>query len=115
MEIPTFDQLPNAVSKLYERLIIIEQLLLNKQESAPEQDEIFSVEKAAQFLNLSIPTVYSKVSRKELPVNKQGKRLYFYRSELVEWIKAGRKKTVAELQQEATDHLTDRKKKPSSF
>ena len=115
METPTFEQLPQAVNKLHEKLNSIEQLLLNKQEQALPQDELLSISQAAKFLNLSVPTLYSKVSRKEIPVNKQGKRLYFYKAELAQWIKAGRKKTAAELQQEATDYLTERKRKQSSF
>lgn len=115
METPTFEQLPQAVSKLHEKLNSIEQLLLEKQEHAPQQDELLSISQAAKFLNLSVPTLYSKVSRKEIPVNKQGKRLYFYKAELAQWIKAGRKKTAAELQQEATGYLAERKRKPSSF
>lgn len=117
METPTFDQLPQAVNKLHERLNNIEQLLLTKHEQASEQDELLSVTQAAKFLNLSVPTLYSKVSRKEIPVNKQGKRLYFYKAELAAWIKAGRKKTTAEIQQEAQQYLANRKRKPapSSF
>jgi hypothetical protein len=41
--------------------------------------------------------VYSKVCRKELPVNKKGKRIYFYRSELTDWIKKGRRQTIEEI------------------
>lgn len=107
--------MPQAVSKLHEKLNSIEQLLLDKHEQAPQQDELLSISQAAKFLNLSVPTLYSKVSRKEIPVNKQGKRLYFYKAELAEWIRAGRKKTAAELQQEATGYLAKRKRKLPSF
>jgi len=51
-------------------------------------------EQAAEFLSLSVPTLYTKVSRKEIPVNKRGKRLYFSMVELSEWVRSGRKKTV---------------------
>jgi predicted DNA-binding transcriptional regulator AlpA len=111
----TFDQLPEAVTKMQEKLDIIEQLLLQRQEQSPEQDEIMPVAKAAIFLDLAVPTVYSKVCRKELPVNKRGKRLYFYRSELTEWIKSGRKKTADEIREDALQHLTTNSKKAKAF
>ncbi|SDT43730.1 Helix-turn-helix domain-containing protein [Mucilaginibacter mallensis] len=111
----TFDQLPEAVTKIQEKLDIIEQLLLQQQEQSPEQDEIMPVAKAAIFLDLAVPTVYSKVCRKELPVNKRGKRLYFYRSELMEWIKSGRKKTADEIREDALQHLTTNGKKAKVF
>jgi len=61
-------------------------------------------------LNLSIPTVYSKVSRNELPVMKRGKRLYFSKLELLEYLKGGRKKSVAEIEAEADALLSKNKK-----
>jgi excisionase family DNA binding protein len=82
MELLTFDQLPQAVSKLYDKLSNIEQLLLNSNNQSGDSDEPLTVSAAAKFLNLSVPTIYGKVCRKEIPVNKQGKRLYFYKSEL---------------------------------
>lgn len=111
----TFDQLPEAVTKIQEKLDIIEQLLLQRQEQSPEQEEIMPVAKAAIFLDLAVPTVYSKVCRKELPVNKRGKRLYFYRSELTEWIKSGRKKTADEIREDATAKLSLSRHKAKSF
>jgi len=111
----TFDQLPEAVSKIQDKLDNIEQLLLQWQEQPKEQDEIMPVAKAAIFLDLAVPTVYSKVCRKELPVNKRGKRLYFYRSELTEWIKSGRKKTAEEIRDNATEKLSLSGHKAKSF
>jgi excisionase family DNA binding protein len=111
METITFDQLPQAVSKLYDKLESIEQLLLHQQEQPPGQEELFNITQAAKFLNLSVPTNYSKVCRKEIPVNKRGKRLYFYASELTEWVKSGRKKTADEIREEALGRLDDIGKK----
>lgn len=98
MEIITFDKLPEAVSQLLDKVNHIEQLL-GQQNQPPDQDELLNIQKAAKFLDLAVPTLYSKVSRKEIPVNKQGKRLYFYKSELENWIKQGRKKTFDELRE----------------
>jgi len=111
----TFDQLPEAVTKMQEKLNNIEQLLISRQEQSPEQEELMPITKAAEFLDLAVPTVYSKVCRKEIPVNKRGKRLYFYRSELTEWIKSGRKKTAEEIREEAVQHLASSSKKAKAF
>ena len=96
----TFDQLPEAVSRLFIKLDNIEKLLSQKEESQREQSQPINVQEAASYLNLSIPTIYGLVSRRDIPFNKKGKRLYFFKSELDEWIKAGRKKTVAEIKKE---------------
>jgi excisionase family DNA binding protein len=106
METITFEQLPQAVSKLQEKLENIEKLLLETGNRAKETDELLTIAQAAKFLNVTTATLYSKVCRKLIPVNKQGKRLYFYKSELEDWIKSGRRKTTLEIQQEAKQYLS---------
>jgi len=110
MELLTFEQLPQAVSLLHDKLNNIEQLIREGNSQPSPVDELLSVSEAAKFLNLSVPTLYGKVSRKEIPVNKQGKRLYFYKSELADWIKAGRKKTALEIRQEAEQYVISKKR-----
>lgn len=92
----SFEQLPKAIFQLYEKLNSIEALLLDKN-SLPESQQILTVKEAAEILHLSVPTIYGYVSRNEIPFSKKGKRLYFSKSELIEWIKQGRKKTLAEI------------------
>lgn len=104
-----FDQLPEAVSYLIEKIDNLE-LIIKNQPKDPG-DEFLTVEEASAFLTLSLPTVYSKVSRKELPYMKQGKRLYFLKSDLIEYIKNGRVKTVSEVEAEADQFLTSKKRK----
>ena len=86
----THDNLPEAVAMLNEKLENIERLILKNSESE-QRDELLTVSETAEFLNLSIATIYSKVSRGELPAMKSGKRLYFSTDELTATIKAGRK------------------------
>ena len=99
METLTFDQLPKAVSELLEKVSKIEDILSHQDSTQHEGDLLFSIQQASEFLNLSISTIYGKVCRREIPVSKQGKRLYFNKTELLGWVKAGRKKTLAEIQE----------------
>ena len=69
----TFDSLPTAVSQLFEKMEAIE-TMLSKLTSAPiennSQNELMTIKEASRLLNLSIPTLYSKVSRREIPYHK---------------------------------------------
>lgn len=85
----------------------------NKQESKPpthHPEQLLTIQEAAEFLSLTVPTMYSKVSKGELPVMKRSKRLYFSRTELLEYLKDGRKKSNAEIEQEAKAYLLNTKK-----
>ena len=80
-----------------------------KIESITQQDELLTIQQASELLNLSVPTIYSKVSKKELPVMKRSKRLYFSRTELIEYLKAGKRKSSAEIEAEADVYLSNKK------
>jgi len=104
----TFDQLPQAVAMLAQEVSELKQLLLQKsdhQDTTPTE-QLFTIQEAAKFLNLTIPTIYSKVSKGELPFMKRGKRLHFSSTELMQYIKDGRKKTNAEIESEALTYLS---------
>lgn len=71
-----------------------------------ETDKPITIKQASNVLTLSVQTIYGLVSKKAIPCSKVGKRLYFLESELVAWIKSGRKLTVAEIDRNAELHLS---------
>jgi excisionase family DNA binding protein len=97
-----FDQLPEAIRTLIEKVDGLENLLLNLQPKDEDRQKMLNIQEAATFLNITVAALYSLVSRKDIPVNKPGKRLYFDQNELTEWIRSGKKKTTAEIEQQAT-------------
>lgn len=74
-------------------------------EPLENSDQLLTIDQAAEILNLTKPTIYTLVSRREIPVMKRSKRLYFSKNELIEYLKAGRKKTNAEIESEADQYL----------
>ena len=111
MENLTFDKLPEAVTMLTKEVSELKRLFIERQETPTEHPEqLLSIQQAAEFLSLSVPTLYSKVSKGELPVMKRGKRLYFSRTELLDYLKDGRKKSNAEIEAEAKAYLLNNKK-----
>jgi excisionase family DNA binding protein len=108
----SFENLPSAVSQLNRKLDNIERLLeRQEQQSTETPEQLLTVQEAARFLNLTVPTIYSKVSKGELPVMKRSKRLYFSSIQLMEYIKDGSKKSNAEIEAGAEAYLSNSKKK----
>lgn len=95
----TFEQLPQAVSQLNAKIDLL--LSRSNESNQTETDKLLTIQEAAIFLHLSKLTLYSYVSKASIPVSKQGKRLYFSKHELTEWVKAGRKKTISEIQNDS--------------
>ena len=106
-QVLTFDQLPQAVAMLTKEVIELKHLLLQtgNQQSTTPSEQLLTIQEAASFLNLTVPTIYSKVSKGELPVMKRGKRLHFSSTELMQYLREGRKKTNAEIEAEALNYL----------
>lgn len=109
MEI-TFEQLPSVIATLVKQVTNIERILSEKKETTPDSDQLLTIQQAGELLKLSVPTIYGLVSRSEIPVCKRGKRLYFSKQELMQWIKAGRKMTLSEINNETDNYLAKQKK-----
>lgn len=100
------------ISSISERVTAnILKAVRNEQPTTDQTEQLLTIDEVATLLHLRKPTVYSKVSKNELPgVCKQGKRLYFDRQTIIDWIKQGRKKSNAEIEQEAKAYLSNNKK-----
>ena len=107
----TFEQLPSAVRTLTKEVSELKQLIITTADrkiiNVPEQP--INIKEAAIVLGLAVPTIYSKASKGELPYMKRGKRLYFSRTELLEYIKGGKRKSSAEIDAEADAYLFNKK------
>lgn len=98
----TYDNLPQAVMSLHEKLDMIGSRIDNlsrKHVFGSENDPPIGVDEAATLLKVTKAGIYSRVSRKTIPYYKIGGKLYFSRSELLEEIQSahhparGRQKT----------------------
>lgn len=74
----------------------------DKDRASPSSDrQILTTKEAAEFIGVAVPTLYAMTSRRMLPHAKRGKRLFFSRNDLIEWIAAGKISTTAEMQSKA--------------
>lgn len=101
MEKLTFDKVPQAIETILVKLEQIENILALKKQQEDQYNEIMDVKEAARFLKLAPATVYTKVSRSELPAFKSGKRLLFNKSKLLEYMQLNKKMSAYQLKKEA--------------
>lgn len=99
----THNDVPQAIGRLIEEFGILKRMLSEQQStSIPQEEKPINADAAADFLDLAKPTLYSKVSRREIPFHKRNGRLYFFKSELLEYLKEGQVKTLQQLENDAT-------------
>lgn len=64
------------------------------------EPEFISIDQAAELVNLSKHTLYSIVNKREIPYYKRGKRLYFKKPDLQDWIGSQKVRSKEEIKKE---------------
>ncbi|MCD8428635.1 helix-turn-helix domain-containing protein [Tenacibaculum finnmarkense] len=108
----SFDNLPQAVSLLLNEVETIKSLVKNSQRPHSKEQRIpIGIDEACKLIGKAKPTVYTLVRKRILPSYKNGKKLYFFRNELLEWIENGRRKTLEEINDDSGSYFQQQKSK----
>jgi len=93
------------LEEIMEKLQSIENML---KQGAQQPDELLTIQDAAKMLHLNVQTVYRYIRNNDLPHIKKGKRVYFVRSELMDYMKTKRRTTIADLRSRVDTFLAER-------
>ena len=63
-------------------------------------DKPLNIDEAAAFLQMPTSSIYQLTSTRQIPFNKIGKPLFFFKKDLLAWLETGRKKTQKEIEAE---------------
>lgn len=104
----TFDKLPEAVNTLIQKVDHLTSLLLEKGKEPKEKtNDFIDINEAAKLLHKSKATIYALVSKSAIPHYKNGQKLFFSEKELLDYIRAGKKYSTAELINEASKSINE--------
>ncbi|MCG8858902.1 helix-turn-helix transcriptional regulator [Tenacibaculum finnmarkense] len=107
----TFENFPTVLAEVLELQKELKALLLSKETNQPQElEEPINIKEVAKLTELSVATLYGYVQRCEIPNYKKGNRLKFFKSEIIDWIKEGKVKTVSEIEADADAYLSNNKK-----
>lgn len=100
----------NPFEAIIERLDRIENALnqlLNgkKYDDVPIGDHLMNIQEVAEYLSLSVSTIYGKCHSNDIPRIKKGKRLYFLKNDIDEWLAGSKQKTNDDIQKMALDYI----------
>jgi hypothetical protein len=95
MEKLTFESLPSAVQVMDQKIDRLEQLINSLGHEEPDfwggPDWVCNYLSSDEGKPLPKPTLYGWVQNNKIPCSKKGKRLYFSKLEIDEWLREGRK------------------------
>lgn len=87
-----------------------EALKVNKANTLPELDNPLSIDEVAKLTGYTKPTIYGYCQNNAIPYHKKNGRLFFFKSEIIDWIKTGKQKTIKELEADNDAYLSSIKK-----
>lgn len=87
----TFEQLPQAVSLLIEKVGQLADKVDETLGKATQQKgkRLLALDDVAALLGKSASTIYAMTSEKRIPYHKRGNKLYFFEDEIIGWIEQG--------------------------
>ncbi len=91
--------------------LAIEKYSESLMKSNGSKDNPMTTEEAAEFLNIKVSTLYTKISKREIAACKKGKRLYFLRADLVDYVSKGRRASEDEIMGNIEDYMIQPKKR----
>src|SRR5699024_120650 len=65
-----------------------------------EFEEIMQTDQLCRYLKIKKAAIYQLTTYKRIPYFKKGKRLFFKKNEIDEWLRNGRKASVAHVEEE---------------
>lgn len=68
-------------------------------------NELMDMKEVVLYLKISSSAIYKLTSSNRIPHYKNGKKVYFKKSEIDEWVFANRIKTMDEIEDEAMEYL----------
>jgi predicted DNA-binding transcriptional regulator AlpA len=97
----SFENLPKAVAQLTSEIAEIKSIVQKRQLHEPIKKRIpIGIDDVSRIIGKAKPTIYTLVRNRKIPCYKNGKKLYFFEDELLEWIFQGKKKTLREIESE---------------
>lgn len=114
--VPTFDMIPMLMANLLEDNKILSAKIdaLNKKinmsfpaNKKGDDNERMDVTEAQKYIpsHPAVQTIYGWTSNGQIPYHKIGKRIYFVKSELDDWLSNGKHKSDDDLRKEAEEYV----------
>ena len=118
----TFEQLPQAVSMLIEKVGLltdkVEKVLGMTPQQHGECRTLLTLNEVAALLGKSASTIYAMTSDKRIPYHMRGNKLYFFKNEIIAWIEQGGTSGVAsesEIERRLEELRNGKKRKPEAL
>ncbi|AUC82259.1 helix-turn-helix domain-containing protein [Lacinutrix sp. Bg11-31] len=85
--------------------------LIEKAETKSLTDDPQTIDEIVKLSGYTKPTLYGYCQKNTIPHHKKNGRLFFFKSEIIDWIKEGKQKTIIEVEADADTLLSNKRKR----
>ncbi|WP_434036806.1 helix-turn-helix domain-containing protein [Formosa sp. 4Alg 33] len=110
-EVPSFTETQLDVIEIKRSNIKILNFLHQWEQVKNEEEELKNIDEISLFTGYTKKTIYGYCQKKQIPHYKKNGRLFFFKSEIIDWIQSGKQKTIAEIEVENDDFFAGKNKR----
>lgn len=96
-----FEQLPDAVAEIRDGFrMLIARIDSGSVSISPVKEEprkLIGVDRACEIIGKAKNTLYRYTAHGKIPCYKQGKQIYFFEDEVLEWVRSGKRESIDEM------------------
>ena len=105
-----FESMPNAISEMAQQIDEIKSILSKKQPPQDTSKKKYKLPEAAKYCGMAAPTFRTYIYSRKVAGTKFGKAFLFLEADLDKFIQDYRRPTAKELEAEAFDKLTNKRR-----
>jgi predicted DNA-binding transcriptional regulator AlpA len=108
------DELMQAFVNEFVNRLSLKNIVERRMDQEPELP--VKIDKVMEWTGLKDQTIYKHCRNNTIPYHRKSGRLFFFKSEIIQWIKSGKQKTLKELKVDADAYLSKKdSNKPKKF
>ncbi|WP_158009615.1 helix-turn-helix domain-containing protein [Tenacibaculum todarodis] len=107
----SFEQTQQDVAEVKKDLKELKALLLEKAETTTGGETPIKVDEVSKLIGYKKQTIYKYCRINKIPHHRKSNRLFFFKSEITDWVKLGKQKTITEIEADTDAFLSNRKKR----
>lgn len=109
LDLQALSNIPNEIALLSKKLEQFMSKFSITQNNPKDEKDFISVREVSKILDISVSHIYFLTHSKQIPFYKpNGKRLYFKKSEIENWLNANKRLSSKEINEQASNYISNK-------
>ncbi len=106
-----FESIESRLSNIENLILDIKHLPKNISSEFHEDNNPKNIDDIVKLTGYKKKTIYGYCQNNTIPYHKKNGRIFFFKSEIIDWIQSGNRKTINEIEAETDEFFASKKKR----